>query len=177
MLWIILGIVAGVIVLFLLFVSSKPNDFRVERSATMSAPPARVFEQVNDFHNWPAWSPWAKLDPNMNQKYDGEPAGRGAVYLWNGNNKVGEGRMAITDSRPNESVKITLEFLRPFKSSSHVELTFRPSGNQTDVNWCMTGQHNFMSKIFCSFMSMDKMVGKDFEKGLAQMKSVVESAR
>jgi carbon monoxide dehydrogenase subunit G len=177
MLWPILGTIAGIIVLFLLYVASKPNDFRVERSATMAAPPATVFAQVNDFHNWQAWSPWAKLDPNMSQTYEGPEAGRGAVYSWNGNNKVGAGRMAITESRPNEYIKILLEFLRPFKSTNNAEFTFRPSGNQTDVNWTMTGQHNFMSKLFCSFMSMDKMVGKDFEKGLSQMKAVVESPK
>jgi hypothetical protein len=162
--------------LFLLYVASKPNDFRVERSATMTAPPATVFAQVNDFHNWQAWSPWAKLDPNMSQTYEGPDAGRGAVYSWNGNNKVGAGRMAITESRPSEYIKILLEFLRPFKSTNNAEFTFRPSGNQTDVSWTMTGQHNFMSKLFCSFMSMDKM-GKDFAKGLSQMKAVVESPK
>ena len=132
---------------------------------------------MNDFHNWQAWSPWAKLDPNMSQTYEGADAGRGRVYSWTGNNKVGAGRMAVTESRPNEYIKILLEFLRPFKSTNTAEFTFRPSGSQTDVNWAMTGQHNFMSKLFCSFMSMDKMVGKDFEKGLNQMKAVAESPK
>jgi polyketide cyclase/dehydrase/lipid transport protein len=177
MVWIILGCIAGIIILFLLYVASKPNDFRIERSATMAAPPATVFAQVNDFHNWQAWSPWAKLDPNMTQTYEGPDAGRGAVYSWTGNNKVGAGRMAITESRPNEYILILLEFLRPFKSTNKAEFSFRPTGSQTEVNWVMTGQHNFMSKLFCSFMSMDKMVGKDFEKGLSQMKAVAESPK
>ena len=165
MLWPILGTIAGIIVLFLLYVASKPNDFRVERSATMAAPPATVFAQVNDFHNWQAWSPWAKLDPNMSQTYEGPEAGRGAVYSWNGNNKVGAGRMAVTESRPNEYIKILLEFLRPFKSTNNAEFTFRPSGNQTDVNWIDDRSAQLHEQAILLVHEHGQDGGKGFRKG------------
>jgi hypothetical protein len=132
---------------------------------------------VNDFHNWNAWSPWAKIDPAMKQTYEGAPAGTGAIYSWNGDNKVGEGRMTLKESRPNELIRIKLEFMRPFKAINDAEFAFKPDGNQTMVTWSMSGRKNFMFKAFGLFMSMDKMVGGDFEKGLASMKSIVETRK
>ena len=168
-------IVVGIVILVLLIVIAlQPSTYSVSRSASMAAPAPAVFAQVNDFHNWEAWSPWAKLDPSMKQSYQGAPAGVGAVYTWSGDKKGGEGRMAITDSRPNESVRSNLEFSKPFASTADTEFTFNPGGEQTAVTWTMSGRKNFMSKAFCLFVSMDKMIGGDFEKGLAQMKSVVE---
>ncbi len=174
MLWTILLIVAIIIVLFVIVVAIQPSDFRIERSATMAAPPEKVFAEVNDFHMWQAWSPWAKIDPNMQQTYEGPPAGTGAIYWWSGNKQVGEGRMTITECHSRELIRIHLEFLRPFRATHTAEFTFKPSGTGTVVTWAMVGSKNFVFKAFGLFMSMDKMVGKDFEKGLVQLKAVVE---
>jgi uncharacterized protein YndB with AHSA1/START domain len=167
-------LVLGVIVLLLLVViATRPSEYRVVRTATFAAPPAAVFPLINDFHNWDAWSPWAKIDPAMNKTVTGGP-GTGSIYTWSGNNDVGEGRMTILDSQPNDSVKIKLDFIRPFESTALTEFTLKPEGSGTTVNWDMTGQNNFMSKAFGLFRNMDKMIGADFEKGLAQMKPVAE---
>jgi hypothetical protein len=131
---------------------------------------------VNDFHNWTAWSPWAKLDPAMKQTYEGAPAGTGAVSTWAGNKDVGEGRMTIIESRPSELIRIKLEFFKPFAATNTAEFTFKPAGDQTAVTWSMAGEKNFMAKAFGLFMNMDKMIGDDFEKGLANLKSVTETA-
>jgi len=167
---------AAVLLVFLVVVAFQPADFQVVRSTKISAPPPVVFTEVNDLHRWNAWSPWAKLDPAMKQTHEGAPAGSGAVYSWAGNSDVGEGRMTITESRPNELVRIKLEFLKPFAQTNTTEFTFKPEGPQTSVTWSMAGRKNFISKAVCMFMNMDKMVGGDFEKGLAALKSVAESA-
>jgi len=163
-------------VVLVIVVATRPSEFRVARTATIAAPAPAVFAHVNDFHKWEAWNPWAKLDPAMKQTYEGAPAGIGAIYTWAGNHEVGEGRMTLTESRPNDLIRIRLEFLKPFKATNVGEFTFRPEGNQTAVTWSMTGQNNFMAKALHLFMNMDRMVGGQFEKGLAQMKSVVEAA-
>jgi uncharacterized protein YndB with AHSA1/START domain len=169
----ILLAVAAIVILFLAIVAMQPSAFRTVRSGTIAAPPAAVFAQVNDFHNWDAWSPWAKLDPTMKQTYEGAPSGTGAVYSWFGNGNVGEGTMTLTESRPSDLIRIKLEFRKPFKATNAAEFTFKPEGNQTVVTWSMSGRKNFMIKAFGLFMNMDKMVGGQFEKGLASMKSVV----
>jgi hypothetical protein len=171
---IVLGVIVAILVVFAVIVAMQPSDFRVVRSATMSAPPSTVFTQINDFHNWNAWSPWAELDPTMKQTHEGAPAGTGAIYSWAGNKKVGEGRMTIKESRPNDLIRIQLEFLKPFAATNTAEFTFQPQGNQTAVSWSMFGNNNFFLKAFGLFMSMDKMIGRDFEKGLEKLKSVVE---
>src|SRR5499433_275250 len=140
---VLLGAVVIIVVLIAVFavvVALQPSHYQVERSATMAAPPAAVFAQVNDFHKWEAWSPWAKIDPNMKQTYEGAPAGTGAIYSWAGNNDVGEGRMTITDSRPSELIKIKLEFIKPFAAVNATDFTFTPQGNQTAVKWTMSGE-------------------------------------
>jgi hypothetical protein len=167
---------AIVVVLLVIIIALQPSTYRVERSATMNAPAPVVFAQVNDFHNWNAWSPWAKLDPAMKQTFEGAPAGTGAIYSWTGNKEVGEGRMTITESHPSDLVKIKLEFIKPFAANSDTVFTFKPEGNQTRVTWTMNGDNNFIAKAFHLFVNIDKMVGGDFEKGLAQMKSVAEAA-
>ena len=167
---------AIVIVIFVVFVALQPSHYRVERSATMNAPAPVVFAQVNDFHKWNAWSPWAKLDPGMKQTFEGAPAGTGAVYKWAGNSEVGEGQMTIKESHASDLIKIKLDFLKPFAATSDTVFTFTPEGNQTKVTWTMDGEKNFIAKAFHLFMNIDKMVGGDFEKGLAQMKTVAESA-
>jgi len=172
--WIVGG-VAAVVAVFLIVVAMQPADFKVERSATMRAPAPAAFAQVNDFQNWQAWSPWEKVDPALKRHYEGPKAGTGAVYAWQGNKDVGEGRMTITDSKPAELVRIKLEFFKPFAATNSAEFSFKPAGaDSTAVTWTMTGQNNFLSKAICLFVDMDKMVGGMFEQGLTQMKTVVE---
>ncbi len=172
----ILIAIAAIVVVFVVVVAIQPSEFRIVRSATISAPAPAVFAQVNDFHNWEAWSPWAKVDPAMKQAYEGPPAGTGAIYTWAGNDQVGEGRMTLTESRPSDLIRIKLEFLKPFAATNTAEFTFKPEGNQTVVTWSMTGKNNFIAKAVHLFMNMDKMVGGKFEEGLANIKSVVEAA-
>lgn len=169
--------IAAVVLVLLIFVALQPDEFRVSRTATISAPPSAVFPHVNDLHKWEAWNPWGKIDPAMKLTYEGAPAGVGAIYSWVGNSQVGEGRMTITESRPGDLVQIKLEFFKPFKGTNTAEFTFKPQGDQTAVTWNMWGKKNFMVKIFHLFMSMDKMIGGQFEKGLADMKAVVEAER
>jgi uncharacterized protein YndB with AHSA1/START domain len=176
MLKIILIALAVVIIVFVIVIAMQPSEFRVARSTTISAPPSAVFAQVNDFHKWKAWNPWGKIDPAMKETYEGAPAGAGAVHTWAGDKEVGEGRMTITESRPNDLIRIKLEFFKPFRATNTAEFTFKPEGNQTGVTWNMTGDNNFMAKAVHLFMNMDKMIGGQFEKGLASMKSEVEAA-
>jgi hypothetical protein len=174
----IVKILAGfavVVVILVVVISMRPGEFRVSRSIAISAQPATVFEQVNNLRKWKNWSPWAKLDPDAKEDYTGPAEGTGASFHWSGNRQVGEGRLAIVESRPAEYVRFQLEFLRPFKASNIAEFTFKPDGNQTLVTWTMSGRNNFLAKAFSLFMDCEKMVGPDFEKGLAQMKSVAES--
>ena len=173
--WIVV-IVVVLVIAFVCIVALQPTHYHVERSATVNAPAPVVFAQVNDFHKWEAWSPWAKLDPSMKQNFEGAPAGNGAIYSWAGNSQVGEGRMTITDSHPSDLIKIKLEFIKPWTATNATNFTFTPQGNQTAVKWTMDGDNNFIGKAFGLFMNMDKMIGGDFEKGLAQMKSVAEAA-
>jgi uncharacterized protein YndB with AHSA1/START domain len=175
MLHIILIAIAAVIVLFIIIVAMQPNEFRVTRSAGIAAPPENIFPRANDLHKWEAWSPWAKMDPACKNSYAGATAGTGAIFAWAGNKKVGEGQMTITESRPNELIRIKLEFLKPFKSTNTAEFTFKAEGGQTLVTWSMSGKNNFFFKAFSLFVNCDKMVGRDFEKGLAALKSVAEA--
>ena len=172
---ILVGLVAIVIV-FAVVVALQPAKFRIVRAATVAAPAAVVFSQVNDFHKWEAWSPWAKLDPAAKNTFEGAPAGTGAIFTWAGNGKVGEGRMTMTESRPTDLIRIKLEFRKLFAATSTAEFTFKPEGNETIVTWAMTGENNSLAKAFCLFMNMDKTLGGEFEKGLAQMKTVAEAA-
>src|SRR5437016_4792526 len=138
----------AVIVLgFVGVVAMRPSEYRVARTATIAAPAPAVFAQVNDFHKWDAWNPWAKLDPAMKQAYAGAPAGIGAIYTWAGNSEGGEGRMTPTESRPSDLVRIRLEFLKPFATTSTAEFSFKPEGDHTAVTWSMTGEVNFMAKV------------------------------
>jgi hypothetical protein len=172
----ILIALAAIVVVFVGVVAMQPSDFRIVRTATMSAPAPAVFAQVNDFHNWEAWSPWAKLDPAAKNSFEGPFAGTGAIFRWAGNKEVGEGSMTITESRPSDLIRIKLEFLKPFAGTNTAEFTFKPDGDQTAVTWSMAGENNFIAKAVCLFMNRDKMVGGKFEEGLAQMKSIVEAA-
>jgi len=173
----ILLALAFIAILFIVVIAGQPDEFKVVRSARISARTEQIFQHVNDLHKWEAWSPWAKLDSNAKSSFDGAATGVGAAMSWDGNKKIGAGKMTITESRPGELIRIRLEFIRPFQATNTAEFTFKPDGNQTLVTWNMTGQSNCFFKAFGLFMNCDKMVGGDFEKGLAAMKSVVESAQ
>lgn len=161
------------VVVALIATALQPSEFRVSRSAKMKATPNQVFAHVNDFHQWGAWSPWEKLDPKMERTFSGADAGKGAKYAWQGD-KVGAGSMEIVESKPGELILIDLRFTKPFEGICPTEIKFAPSGDETEVTWTMSGTNNFVGKFFTLFMNMDKMVGKDFESGLAQMKEIVE---
>jgi hypothetical protein len=158
-----------------IFLATRPCDFRIERSAQIEAPAARVFGLIDDFHEWVRWSPWEKLDPHMKKTFAGPSAGPGSVYTWNGNSKAGEGRMTLLASTPGELVAIELEFIRPFAATNHVKFHLTRNGSGTLVVWSMDGTHTLMSKAFWPFMS--KMVGKDFEEGLQNLNKAVATRR
>lgn len=141
----------------------------------MAATPAAVFDQVNDFHKWDAWSPWAKMDPNAKTSYEGPTSGVGAKFGWSGNSDVGEGSMTIVESKPNDLVRIRLDFTRPMAGTSDVELKLEPQGEQTKVTWSMAGKNNFIAKAVSLFMDCEKMVGDQYDKGLANLKAIVEA--
>lgn len=166
---------AALLVLAVLgYATTQPDTFAVERRLTITAPPERVFAQINDFHAWEAWSPWAKLDPAMKATYGGAPSGVGAVYDWSGNSDVGSGRMTIKSSTPPSEVTIALDFLSPIESHNVTTFMLTPVDGGTDVLWTMKGNADYMTKLMTTFASMDKMVGPDFERGLRQLRAVVE---
>jgi hypothetical protein len=172
-------LVAVVIVLAALaaYVATRPGEFSVTRSASIAAPAPAVFVQVNELKKWEAWSPWAKKDPQMKQTYQGPPAGTGAVTSWVGNKDVGEGRMTIVESRPAELIRFKLEFLEPFAATNSAEFTFKEQGGRTEVSWSMSGQNNFIGKAMGVVFDFDRMIGADFEAGLASLKTLVEEAK
>lgn len=150
------------------------DTYTVERTTTIDAPADKVYAQIVDFHNWRNWSPWDDLDPDMQRSYSGADSGVGAGYSWTGNRKAGEGQMKITEAVEPSSVQIAVEFLKPFKSSSTTTFNLKPQGDATQVTWTMTGPKTLMTRVIGVFRSMDKMVGPDFEKGLAQLKGTAE---
>lgn len=160
---------------FAVVVAMQPSEFRLTRSAQMAAPPEKVFEQVNDFHNWGAWSPWTKLDPDAKISFDGPSAGKGARFSWVGNENMGEGSMEILESRPHELIRLNLKFVKPMQDTALTEFAFQPAEDQTVVTWTMSGENNFMEKAVCMFMNMDQVVGGSFEEGLANIKKIVEA--
>ena len=176
MLKIILITVAVIIAVFAVVVALQPAEFRVARSATMSAPAQVVYAQVEDLRKWEAWNPWQKIDPAMKLTFAGPATGPGASYSWVGNNQVGEGRLTIMESRPNDLVRIKLEFMKPFAATNTATFTFKSDGDKTTVIWSMEGRNNFIAKALHLVMNMDKMVGGQFEKGLADLKLVAEAA-
>lgn len=170
--------VAILVAMFAVFVAMQPNEMNIDRTTTIAAAPRAVFDQVNDLRKWDNWSPWAKLDPAAKMSFEGSPAGQGAVLKWSGNDKVGEGKMTVTESRPGDLVKIKVDFIKPFEGSNVSEFSFKPDGKSTAVTWSMSGRNdNFFAKAFCLVMNMQKTLGGEMEKGLAQMKSVVESGK
>jgi Polyketide cyclase / dehydrase and lipid transport len=156
------------------YVATRPSEFSVSRSATFAAPAPLVFAQVNELKRWEGWSPWQKKDPQAKNSYAGPASGTGASMSWAGNKEVGVGRMTIAESRPNELVRFKLEFFEPFAATNSAEFAFKEEGGRTAVTWSMRGQNNFIGKAMCLVFDMDKMVGGDFEAGLAGIKAVVE---
>lgn len=161
------------VIAVLIFVATKPATYHVERSTTIAAAPEKITPLLNDFHNWNQWSPWAKLDPNMHVSYSGAAAGQGAIYEWEGNSKVGKGRMEILAAQPTLT-SIKLDFLSPFASHNQTNFVLQPEGTGTRVTWMMDGPNTFATKLMSLFTSMDKMIGKDFDSGLSQLKSAAE---
>ena len=173
-----LEIIAIVIVVLMAVVlglaAMKPDTFRVQRAASIKAPPDKVFGLVNDFRQWGQWSPWEKLDPDLKRTFSGAPSGKGAVYEWTGNKKVGAGRMEITEPTPPNKLVIKLDFIRPFEGHNIAEFTLEPQGDATQLSWVMHGPTPFVSKVMQVFVSMDALIGKDFEAGLANLKAIAE---
>ena len=153
---------------------TKPDTFQVQRSTTIQAPPEKIFPLIADFHRWPDWSPWEALDPAMQRSHSGAASGTGAVYVWDGNKAVGAGRMEVLGAEPPQQVKIKLDFVRPFEGHNTTDFTLAPQGAATTVTWTMQGPTPFVSKLMQVFVSMDRLIGKDFEAGLAKMKAVAE---
>lgn len=167
---VILVLLAGV----LIYAATRPDTFEVHRSATIKASPEKIFALLNDFHSWPTWSPWEKLDPAMKRTYSGAASGKGAVYAWEGSSQVGAGRMEMIESTPASKIGIQLDFIRPFEGHNVAEFTLVPNGDSTTVTWAMHGPNRYIGKLMSVFFNMDKMVGGDFEKGLANLKQIAE---
>ena len=168
-------IIIALIAILLILAATKPDHFRVERTSTINTSPEQIFPLINNFHQWTHWSPWEKKDPQMQRHYSDDPNGTGATYAWEGDNNVGHGRMEITESTPYTKVGIALHFIKPFTAHNTATFTLTPTDNGTRVEWIMEGPNSFISKLMHVFINMDKMVGKDFEAGLQQMKTVAEA--
>lgn len=170
---VIVLLIAGVLIV----AAFRPAEFRVVRSTAINAPAASIFPEVNELRRWPTWSPYEKLDPAMQRTFEGPAAGGGAVYAWSGNSNVGAGRMTITESVPAQRIGIKLEFYKPMAGVCQATFAFAPEGGQTRVTWEMTGKNNYLAKIICLFMPMDRMVGGQFALGLADLKKLAEAKR
>lgn len=168
-------IAALVLALLVVFIATRPAEFRITRRAPITAPIAAVFPHVNELRKWEAWSPWAKLDPNAKSVYEGPAAGVGASMTWAGNRDVGQGRMTILESRTDELIRLKLEFYQPFVATNTAEFTFKLEDGHTVVTWCMFGTNNFLAKAMNLVINCDKMVGGQFDKGLASLRAVSET--
>jgi carbon monoxide dehydrogenase subunit G len=166
-------IAAAAIAIVLLFAAAKPDTFHVERTTAIAAPPETIFPLINDFRNWRSWSPYEKLDPAMKRTLSGAESGKGAVYEWQGSGKAGQGRMEIASASPSK-IAIDLHFVKPFKAHNLAEFRLEPQGGSTKVTWAMDGKSPFAVKIMRTIFNLDRMVGKDFEAGLANLKAIVE---
>lgn len=170
----LLIVVAGLAIFLISAVASRPNSFEVQRSGLVGATPDAVYAQLVDFSRWPSWSPWEQLDPGMKRIVTGTPGTVGHSYSWEGNGKAGAGSMTLTALSPPERISIRLDFLKPWKATDQVTFTVRPEGSGSRVIWTMSGRHNLVTKVVAIFMNMDSMIGKDFEQGLANLKTVAE---
>ncbi|MGA7117316.1 MAG: SRPBCC family protein [Hyphomicrobium sp.] len=174
----ILLVLAAALAALLVWVGMKPATYRVERSAVINAAPAEVYGHVYDLAKWEAWSPWAKLDPNSKVTFEGPTSGPGAIIRWAGNEKVGRGAMAITEAKPAEAITIRLDFVEPMEGTSTVGFQFQPKDQATEVVWSMSGDQGFVERLLCTVMGVDveAMIGQDYERGLANLKTVAETA-
>ena len=172
----ILIAVVVLIALLVVIIAMRPSTFRVERVATIAAPAEVVFDKVNNLRGWGAWSPWERKDPDMRRTFGGPPEGVGSTYAWAGDKNVGEGRMTIERSDRPSLIRIKLEFFKPFAGTNTATFTFTPDAQGTKVNWVMDGRYNFISKGVSMVMDMDRMIGNDFEAGLAALKAQAEAA-
>jgi len=171
----IVAIVAAILIAgVLIAAATRPDTFRVQRAASIKAPPEKIFALINDFKAWATWSPWEKKDPAMKRTYGATTSGKGAAYAWEGNKDVGQGSMEITESSPPSKIAVRLDFLKPFEAHNIVEFTLEAKGDATSVTWAMRGDTPYFAKIIHVFINMDDMVGKDFEAGLANLKAVAE---
>jgi uncharacterized protein YndB with AHSA1/START domain len=168
------AIVVVLIAAVLLFAATRPDSFRVMRTTSIKAPPERIFPLINEFNRWSAWSPYEKKDPAMKRTFSGPAAGKGAVYAWEGNKDVGKGRLEIADASVPSRVVLNLDFSEPFEAHNVVDFTLEPKGDATQVTWAMRGPMPFLSKVITLFVDMDRMVGGDFETGLANLKAIAE---
>jgi hypothetical protein len=177
MIAIVAVVLAVAIVAVLFLASTKPDSFRIQRSAVMRAPAGSIFPYINNFHQWANWSPWENKDPAMKRSYSGSESGKGAVYAWDGNKNVGSGRMEILDASSPSKITIKLDFFKPFEGHNTAEFTFVPErdASATNVIWVMQGPSSFMSKVMQVFLNFDTMIGKDFEAGLANLKKLTET--
>ena len=164
-----------IVILFIVIIAGQPDVFALSRSAKFTAPPEKIFPHVNDLHAWEAWSPWAKLDPNAKNSFEGPASGAGAAMKWEGNCKVGVGKMTITDSQPSSVIRFSLDFQKPMQATNTAEFSFLPEGGGTVVTWSMSGKNSLMGKVMGLFMNCEKMVGPQFEKGLASLKALAET--
>jgi len=171
---IIAVILAIAIAAVLILAATKPTTLRVQRSVSINAPPERIFSLISDLHQWVTWSPYEQKDPAMKRTYSGAERGRGAVYAWDGNKNVGSGRMEILEASAPQKIVIKLDFFKPFEGHNTAEFTMLPQGDGTHVTWLMHGPANFMSRLIQVFINLDKMIGKDFEAGLANLKTLTE---
>jgi uncharacterized protein YndB with AHSA1/START domain len=168
-------VLAVAIAIVLILAAIKPDTFSVQRATTVRAPAEKIFALINDFHRWGTWSPYEARDPAMKRSYSGPANGVGAVYGWDGNNNVGAGRMEILETSPPAKIVIKLDFFKPFEGHNTAEFTILPQGDATDVRWVMHGPAPFMSRLMQVFINLDRMIGKDFEIGLANLKRLTEN--
>jgi len=170
----IFALILFAILVVCLVAASRPSEFRIERSLEISASPTAIHPLIDDLHNWTKWSPWEGLDPDLRREYLGEPSGKGAIYTWTGNGKAGAGRMTILSSEPGRSTHLRLEFFRPFKAVNTTTFRLEPTTKGTNVSWTMEGNNGFLLKLFGLLLDTEKLVGKDFEKGLASLAKAAE---
>lgn len=167
-------LVALAVVALLVFAATRPDTFHVERHTSIKAKPEKIFPLINDFRRWASWSPYETLDSGMKRTYTGAASGKGSVYHWDGHGKAGAGKMEIVDAEPPSRITIKLEFTRPFAGRNQAEFTLEPGGNSTKLTWAVYGASSYMSKVLGLFLSMDSLLGKDFETGLANLKTLAE---
>jgi hypothetical protein len=167
-------VVVVLIALLLIYAATRPAEFRVERSVIINASAEKIFPLINDFREWEPWSPWEKVDPAVKRSYSGAASGEGAVYEWSGNKNIGQGRMEIVESSPPFKVKLKIDFIKPFEAHNTIEFTLIPQGDSTRVTQAMYGPSPFISRLMGIFCSMDKMVGRKYEEGLANLKALSE---